>query len=191
MATIEKVIPFNKISLKSEVIVDKINYNGIELELRKPTTKDIYDLIMITLQKADVGGVYNPFLLDVYFHLNLIYAYTKINFSDDDREDEFELYDKLNNSGLMQMVIDAIPEYSKLQRFVEDTVNAQSKYRSTIASAISQAITEIPQSMETAMEIVNNFDPSKWQAVQDFARAANGGRDIPGITTSNSSDKTE
>ena len=32
--------------------------------------------------------------------------------------------------------------------------------------------------MEQVGEIVNNFDPAKYQAVIDFATAANGGRDI-------------
>lgn len=190
MATIEKVVPFNKINLKDEIKTSKINYNGTEIELRNPTTNDIYDLIMITLQKANVNGFYNPYLIDIYFHLNLVYTFAKITFSAEDRADEFELYDKLNNSGLMQMIIDAISNstYMELQRWVEDVAAESQKYNMSVPSLIKSVINDLPRQAEAAAEIINNFDPDKFSAVRDFAIAANGGRTI---TVSSNADKTE
>ena len=51
-------------------------------------------------------------------------------------------------------------------------------FKQSAAYVIGQFIDVLPSQMEKVGEIVNNFDPSKYQAVVDFATAANGGRNI-------------
>ena len=51
-------------------------------------------------------------------------------------------------------------------------------YKRSAAFLIGQFINELPERMEEVSKIVNEFDPSKYQAVVDFATAANGGRNI-------------
>ena len=66
--------------------------------------EDKYDLMAITLQKAEEDGLYNELLLDVFFHLNIIYLYTDIDFSADDRDDELALYDILEANDIIDKV---------------------------------------------------------------------------------------
>ena len=52
------------------------------------------------------------------------------------------------------------------------------KYKTTFAGIISKIITDLPTNAQAAMDIVEKFDPDKFAAVRDFAKAANGNRDI-------------
>ena len=65
---------------------------------------------MITLQNSEENGIYNPVKLDMYFHLHLVYMYTNLTFTDKQRENEMELYDALQSSGLIDLVVSAIDE---------------------------------------------------------------------------------
>ena len=52
------------------------------------------------------------------------------------------------------------------------------KYNTTAAAVIRSLITDLPKQAEAANKIIENFDKEKFQAVIDFAQAANGGRPI-------------
>ena len=61
---------------------------------------------------------------------------------------------------------------------IERTMKEDLQYNTTAASVIKSIIVDLPKSAEAANSIVDNFDPEKFQAVLDFAKAANGGREI-------------
>ena len=43
---------------------------------------------------------------------------------------------------------------------------------------ISNIINTLPEKAQEAVDALNNFDPDKYKMVQEFAKSANGGRDI-------------
>ena len=45
-------------------------------------------------------------------------------------------------------------------------------------SILSTFVTDLPEQANAALKIVNEFDPQKFGAVTDFAKALNGGRSI-------------
>ena len=141
---------------------------------------DKYDLVMITLQKAYENGIYNPIKLDMCFHLNLIYMYTNLIFSDDDRDDESKLYDEMKSSGFIDEFLKNMDpvEYNELQEIIDEMIVSTMQYKNTAASVIRSFIEDLPANAEAAKKIVDNFDPEKYQAVVDFAKAANGNREI-------------
>lgn len=142
--------------------------------------KDKNDLIAITLQKAEEDGIYNEVLLDVYFHLNIIYLYTDLEFSNEDREDELELYDILETNDIIDRVIGIIgeEEYSNLKELLVTMRDRKLHYDNTAAAVLRRFITDLPKNAAAAREIVENFNPEQYQQVVDFATAANGGRNI-------------
>ena len=140
---------------------------------------DKNDLIAISLQKAEQDGIYNELLLDVYFHLNIIYLYTDIEFTDEDREDELELYDILETNGIIDEVVKILgDEYKDLRDLLDDMKFNHLNYDNTAAAVLRRIITDLPKNAATAKEIVDSFDQGKYQQVVDFATAANGGRNI-------------
>ena len=170
-------------SLKLMRLVDKdtFSWGGQEIEVIKYLPVEArYDIVMITLQKAYEDGIYNPIKLEMYFHLNLIYMYTNIDFAEAREEDESKLYDELVSTGFMNEFLRHINSktYEEMQDEIEEIAKLIMNYNGTIINAINKVIDSIPENMEVMQKMVENFDESKFQAVIDFAKAANGGREI-------------
>ena len=141
---------------------------------------DKIDLIQIALQKAEEDGIYNQIKLDIYFHLNLLYLYTDIEFSTEDREDEMGLYDILERNEIINEVISAIglEEYQSLIDYLDKMKEMNLAYKNTAAAVLTRIIQDLPKNAAAAKEIMDSFDPEKYQMVENFATAANGGRNI-------------
>ena len=106
--------------------------------------------------------------------------YTNISFTEKQREDEIKIYDSLKSNGFFDLFFEAFneDEYEELLNELEAIKESKLLSKTTIGFLVDRFIKEIPANMEKAVEIVNSFDPSQYQAVVDFARQANGGRDI-------------
>ncbi len=141
---------------------------------------DKIDLVQIALQKAEEDGIYNQIKLDMYFHLNIIYLYTDIEISQEEREDEMKLYDILESNDIIDMVIAFMDqdEYNELKGYLMEMESNSLTYRNTAAAVLTRIIQDLPKNAAAAKEIVDSFDPSKYQEVINFATAANGGRNI-------------
>ena len=168
-----------KLKVKNNVKTFKFQDNDIEV-IQYLSSEDKYSLINITLQKSLEDGFYNPLKLDVYFHLHLVYMYTDISFTEKQKEDEFKIFDTLKNNNFIDLMLENIPEdeYNYLLKIMEETIEKKEKYKNTVAGIMSKLIDDLPTNAQAAMDIVNNFDEDKFQAVKNFARAANGGREI-------------
>lgn len=174
-------VTYASLKLKTDDSVKIFKINDTEIEVLKYLPiEDKYDLISITLQNSKENGIYNPIKLDMYFHLYLVYMYTNINFTDKQKENESKLYDTLKSNGIIDSLLDTIEEseYNDLISFMEEQVEWELKYATTAASLISKIVDDLPKNAQAAMDIVENFDKTKFQEVVDFAQAANGGRPI-------------
>lgn len=140
-------------------------------------------LIQLAVQNSEENGVINPLKLDMYFGLYLVYMYTDIEFTDEDKANELALYNILYSNGIINAVITALEqmengEYSYLESKLYEFAGRKMKYHNTIASVINGFIERMPINAEKAMEIINKFNPEDFQQVLQFARAANGDRPI-------------
>ena len=174
-------VSYASMKLKLNTEVNTFEFHGQKIQVLKYLpAKDKYDLLMITLQQAEEDGVYNEFKLNLYFELNLVYMYTNISFTEKQREDEIKIYDSLKSNGFFDLFFEAFneDEYEELLNELEAIKESKLLSRTTIGFLVDRFIKEIPANMEKAAEIVNSFDPNQYQAVVDFARQANGGRDI-------------
>lgn len=167
------------LKLKEDVSISMFDWNGKTVEVKKYLPVDsVYDIIMITLQKSYEDGIYNPVKLDVYFHLNLIYLYTNLVFTEEEREDEFKLYDELYSSGFVKKFLEFVDskQYSEMQEDISEIIDNRMKYSNSAASVMQKFINDLPENAAAASKIVENFDPEKYQAVIDFTKAANNGK---------------
>lgn len=176
---------FASLKLKVNNSVKTINYNDSVIEINQYLPiEDKYDLIMITAQKALENNIYNPLKVDMYLHLHIIYLYTNIAFTDKQKENEAKLYDMLMSNGIIDSVISAIPEdeYNYIFSMLDDYIKLDMENRKSITALVNKFIDDMPAAAQAAMNLVNKFDPQKYQEVIDFATAANGGRPILGVT---------
>lgn len=175
------IINYQDLNINKVVNTNSFMWNNKEIEVVDYiSADDKYDIVMITLQNSEEEGIYNPIKLDIYYHLYLVYTYTNIVFSNEDRADELALYDALLSSGFMEEFLKHINirDYTEMQDEIERIAEMKMKYNVSTASIIKKFVDDLPANAEAMQEIVNSFDPEKYQAVVDFAKAANGGRPI-------------
>ena len=159
-----------------------VKLNSLEVKvLQYLPISDKIDIIQIALQKSEESdGLYNELLLDMYFHLHIIFCYTDLEFSDEDLSDLMSLYDRLESHGFISEIMGAMDsdEYKNLVDYLEIYKKEKLGYKHTAAAVISRIIQDLPKNAEMFKEIMESFDPNKYQEVMNFATAANGGRDI-------------
>lgn len=174
-------VSYANLKLKPISTTSSFEFGGQEIEvLNYLPIEDKYDLVMITLQKAEQDGVYNPLLLDLYFHLHLVYMYTNLSFTDKQKENEPKIYDTLTSNGFFDKFFEVLDEveYDELMSYIEELQNMTLHYKNTAGAVLQSIIQDLPKNAQAAADIVKNFDPKQYQAVIDFATAANGGRNI-------------
>ena len=174
-------VSYANLKLKPDTSVSTFDFEGNTIEvLNYLPIEDKYDLVMITLQKAEEDGVYNHLLLDTYFHLHLVYMYTNLSFTEKQKENEMKIYDTLKSNGFIDKLLEVInnDEYADLMTWIESMIDCIMTYKNTAGAVLQSVINDLPKNAAAAAEIVNSFDPQKYQAVVDFATAANGGRSI-------------
>lgn len=174
-------VSYTNMKLKVNTQVNTFEFGGQKIDVLKYLpARDKYDLLMVTLQKATEQGAYNDFLVGMYFELNLVYMYTNISFTEKQREDEFKLYDTLKSNGFFEVFFKALDEdeYNELFMSLDALKEDSMKYRMSMSSVLNNLIDNLPKNAEAAAKIVEQFNPEQYKAVVEFARAANGGRDI-------------
>lgn len=166
-----------KLKINNSIKSFTIGENEIEV-LQYLPIEDKSDLITISIQKGIKDGLYNPLKLDMYFHLFIVYMYTNISFTTKQREDEEKLYNVLKSNGIIDKVLELIPEdeYNELLVFLEEESEVTQKYKNSLIGVINSFINELPTQAEAAMEIVNNFDKEKFSNIIDFAKTINNGK---------------
>lgn len=174
-------ISYSSLKLKTNTEVNTFDFNGNTIEVLKYLPfEDKYDLINITMQEAREGSLYNAIKLDMFFHLNLVFAYTNLSFTEKQKEDLEKIYNILASNGFIDKMVEAIPddEYNFLYETLENTIADTLNYKTTITGLVQDVIDMLPSKAEEMQKIIDNFDPSQFQAVLDFAKNANLGRDI-------------
>ena len=168
-------VSFNELNLSLNDEVKTFSFNDKEIEVKQHlSTVNKNDLIQIALQKSYENGLYNEILSDVYFHLNIIYLYTNIDFTEENRADELELYDKINDSGLLAQVLSNMDEdeYDNLVCTINTEMKNRTKYHNSAAAVLQSIIQDLPANAAAAADIVNGWDPEKFQSVQDMINLA-------------------
>ena len=174
-------ITFTNLKLKLNTEVKTVNFENNSIEvLQYLPIDDKYSLIMLALQNAEENGIYHPVTLDMFFHLYMVYMYSNITFTEKQKENPTKLYDIIKSSGLLDTLLEAIPEeeYDMLYSYLETVMSDLIEQKLSVSGLIQSFIQDLPAQAEAAMNIVNNFDKEKFQNVINFAKAANGGRDI-------------
>lgn len=174
-------VSFTNLKLKTDKSVHTIDFNGTSIEiLNYLPIEDVNELVAATLAKSKEGNIYNPLKQNMYRQLHMVYMYTNLNFTDKQREDEPALYDTLESSGLMGVIIGAIDkmQVAQIADYIDCSIARHEENDNKVGAVIKEFINKLPANAENAAEIVKSFNPEQFQEVIQFARAANGGRAI-------------
>lgn len=174
-------VSYLNLKLKTDTSTETIDWNNNSIEIKQYLPiEEKYNLVMVTLQEAKESNIYNPLKIDLFFHLNLVYMYTNINFTEKQKEDASKLYDNLMSSGLLAQIISKIPteEYDMLYTYLENVKNDLDKYGQSFKAILDAIINELPEKASEAMKILESFNPEDYKSVIAFAKASNNGNSV-------------
>ena len=161
-----------KLKTKDEVKTIQIGEKEIEVKQYLPA-EDKNSILEATISSADGGTVLNTFALEVFFHTYLIFEYTNLSFTDNQKSDLFKLYDILESNGIINQVIEAIPEYeyAELKDNLNDMVELYNAYRNSAKALVEQFTMFAPDTAANISEKIKDFDIEKMQQVLALANA--------------------
>lgn len=139
-------VGLTKLGLKKNTNLISLEWNGQVIEIKEylPIEDKIGVIEKIVNLSLDDNNFANPARIMINTTLEIMFAYTNINFTDKQKEDRLGLYDLLVSSGLWEQVEDRLAEIGELKiitKTVNDVINEIYKYK-TSALGIMQAITE-------------------------------------------------
>lgn len=129
-------VSFTKLGLKMNQEVSTIEFNEQIIEVKQylPINTKLELISNVINMSADENNFANPVKVSIFTTLEILYAYTNINFTDKQKEDPAKLYDILISSGLVAKIVEAIPEaeYNEVICGVADSIEAFYNYRNSI-----------------------------------------------------------
>ena len=158
---------FKNLDIKINKTFKTINFKGQNIKIVEYLSiGEKIALIDIALQKAMVNGMVHPLKLKVYYELGLVYMYSDVIFTDEDRADEGVLYDILYSNGFINEVIKAIPakEMQILAEMLKETKIATEKYKVSAAGIIETLIQVITNEVPHIMEQLSELTPEQAKA---------------------------
>lgn len=133
-------VSLTKLGLKVNQDVKNIEFNEQIVEVKQYLpVNDKLELIGNVINLAhDENNFSNPVKVSVFTTLEIMYAYTNVNFTDKQKEDPTKLYDMLISSGFACEVFRAIPEaeYHEIISGIEDSINAIYAYRNSVMGVL-------------------------------------------------------
>ena len=140
-------ISYTKLGINKEELnkVQTVEYNGQTIEVKQylPVIEKSELITRVLNNSVDENnGYYNLLKMDMYLALEIVYAYSNISFTEKQKEDPAKLYDMLNASRVLNLIIGLVPEgeFYYLNKTVHEMANNIVAYRNS-AMGIMERIT--------------------------------------------------
>lgn len=165
-------VSFTKLGLTKNQDVKNVQWGDYIIEVKQylPINEKLILISNVLNNSHDDNNFSNPVKVNVYMALEIMFAYTNINFTEKQREDVTKLYDLLDGSGLLAAVIDAIPatEYKTLIEGIHSTIDAFYNYRNSIMGILDTLKTDYSSLNFDAAEIQQKLaDPENMALLKD------------------------
>lgn len=161
-------IPFTKLKCKinTDEVPVQIGEETIAVKQYLPIQEKL-GLIgrVIELAHMQDENYSNPVKAAAFRDLEVIFAYTNITFTDKQKEDPAKLYDLLYSTGIIDTVIDNIPEdeYISIVVGVKDSIEAVYKYQNSalgILNGIKESYSDTEINVEDMQKAVKELADS-------------------------------
>ena len=156
-------LTFSKLALKKQDKIKTVKYNEHDIEVKQYLpVNDKLDLIARVIMGAhDENNFPNPIKIKVIRSIEIIMAYTNITFTDKQKEDIAKLFDLMEENGLLDIIISAIPEteYDFIIDGINKTVDAIYTYQNSvlgILESISQDYSNLDLDIEKLQDKISN-----------------------------------
>lgn len=163
---------YSKLKLKSISEVKSIEFNGETIEVRTylPIVDKLALVSNVIGMSLDNPKFVNSIKQDVIFKIEIVKAYTNIQFTEKQLEDAGSLYDELITCGLLSQILEVIgkSEFDYLVMSLNAMTDAIWKYNNSsfgMLEAITDALKESELDLDTLIEKVK--DPELLKLVKN------------------------
>ena len=169
-------ISYNKLGITKDELnkVQTVEYNGQTIEVKQylPVIEKS-ELINRVLHNSvdENNGYYNLLKMDMYLALEIVYAYSNISFTEKQKEDPMKLYDMLNASRVLNLIIGLIPEgeFYYLNKTVHEMANNIVAYRYSAMGIMERITTDYSNLDLDASAIQKELaDPNNMTLLKDI-----------------------
>ena len=139
-------IGFTKLGLKPNNKIANIEFNEQIIEVKQylPVEEKLELITNVLELSHDSNNFSNPIKVQVYTALEIIKKNTKIRFTEKQKENPTKLYDLLNGNGLLEKIIEVIPqiEYDEIIAGVYNTIDAVYTYQNSVMGILDAVSTD-------------------------------------------------
>ena len=165
-------VSLTKLGLKINQNIKTIEFNEQIIEVKQYLpVNDKLELISNVINAShDDNNFANPVKISIFTTLEILYAYTNINFTDKQKEDPKKLYDILISSGLVSEVIKIIPEaeYNEILQGISDSINAIYSYKNSLMGILDAIVNDYNNLNLDSGKIYNDLaDPNHLAFLKD------------------------
>ena len=166
-------INFTKLGLKKVDKVKTFTFNDNEIEVKQylPVNEKVELFENVLPLIIDDNNFVNQLKLDVYLSLYILYYYTNISFTDKQKEDATKLYDLCEQSGLINAVIQNIPEieYTTISETVQDIAESYLAYKNSAVGIVNAITTDFATLNNETEELNSNIsNPENLTLLKDI-----------------------
>jgi hypothetical protein len=166
-------VAFTKLGLSKNQEVENIEWNEQNIEVKQylPINEKLTLISNVMNNAHDENNFSNPVKIDVFTALEIMFAYTNINFTEKQKEDVTKLYDLLVSSGLYAAVIAAIPvtEYATITCGIRESIDAIYTYRNSALGILDSISTDYSNLNLDASEIQKKLsDPENMELLRNI-----------------------
>lgn len=161
-------ISYNKLGITRDELnkVQTVEYNDQTIEVKQylPIAEKSELITRVLNNSVDENtGYYNLLKLDMNLGLEIVYAYSNISFTEKQKEDPMKLYDMLNASKVLNLIIGLVPdgEFYYLNKTTHEMANNIVTYRNSamgIMEAISADYSNLDLDATDIQKKLNNPD---------------------------------
>lgn len=132
-------ISYNKLGITKDELnkIQTVEYNDQTIEVKQylPIAGKSELITRVLNNSVDENtGYYNLLKLDMNLGLEIVYAYSNISFTEKQKEDPMKLYDMLNASKVLNLIIGLVPdgEFYYLNKTTHEMANNIVAYRNSV-----------------------------------------------------------
>ena len=169
-------ISYTKLGINKEELnkVQTVEYNGQTIEVKQylPVIEKSELITRVLNNSVDENnGYYNLLKMDMYLALEIVYAYSNISFTEKQKEDSMKLYDMLNASRVLNLIIGLVPEgeFYYLNKTVHEMANNIVAYRNSAMGIMERITTDYSNLDLDASAIQKELaDPNNMTLLKDI-----------------------
>lgn len=171
MIDIKELLNYEKIEIEDKKVI--INGKTVLVKQFIPLIEKLSFIENVIDNVMDGKGLFNTAKYEIVFNLQLLYTYTDIQVSEEEKLDFGNLYELLKFNGIFEKIIENIPEeeYNFLQEHTMKMIDEIYKYFNSFLGIMERAKTDYGDmnlNIEELVEKIKNIDSENLDQVNDI-----------------------